>query len=105
MNDATPMPYGIHAGTPMEEVPADYLLWQYERGNCKQAVKEYTEDNIEALRLEQERDRRADPRARCYACAYLTERRYPDSYRLFCSLRGRRMAADCLACENIKYYG
>ena len=55
LNDDSPMPFGKHRGKPMEEVPADYLIWcaskqwvafQYP------AVAEYIEDNWEIINSE-----------------------------------------------------
>ncbi len=52
LNDKSPMPYGIHKGTPMIDVPAGYLLWLLENNKCSGEVKEYIEDNLDALKLE-----------------------------------------------------
>ena len=39
MNDLTPMPFGKHKDTPMQDVPANYLLWLWDNGVHKQPGK------------------------------------------------------------------
>lgn len=48
MDDQTPMAFGKHKGKPMEQVPAEYLLWLREQGHTG-PVREYIEENLTAL--------------------------------------------------------
>ncbi|WP_372776487.1 putative quorum-sensing-regulated virulence factor [Mangrovibacterium sp.] len=54
LNDNSPMPFGIHKGKAMANVPDNYLIWLYKEGKCKGAVKAYIEDNADVLNLELE---------------------------------------------------
>lgn len=64
LEDDSMMPFGIHEGKTMEEVPAEYLLWLH--GNLKQEVEKgvslignrqsvynYCEENLDVLQQEQ----------------------------------------------------
>lgn len=44
LKDDSLMPFGIHKGTKMANVPADYLLEIVDKGYCNQQVKDYVED-------------------------------------------------------------
>lgn len=55
LTDKSPMPFGIHKGTSMANVPAEYLLWLYDNGKCSQEVRDYIEDNLDVLRQEVKR--------------------------------------------------
>lgn len=46
------MPWGQYKGKRMIDVPASYLLWLYENNKCNNDVREYIEDNMDALKLE-----------------------------------------------------
>ncbi len=48
------MPWGIHKGKSLEDVPAQYLIWLYNEGklNNSKDLKDYIEDNMAALKLE-----------------------------------------------------
>lgn len=52
LTDCSLMPYGIHKGKAMINVPADYLLYLYENGKCDGEVSEYIEDNMDVLKKE-----------------------------------------------------
>lgn len=52
MKDTDKMPWGIHKGTAMINVPADYLLWLHANGKCSGEVKKYIEDNTDVLKKE-----------------------------------------------------
>lgn len=52
MEDTDIMPWGIHKGKQMADVPASYLLWLYENGKCFGSVKLYIHDNLEVIRVE-----------------------------------------------------
>lgn len=41
LEDQSPMPYGAHVNTPMEKVPARYLLWMWNDG-VRNAIEEDT---------------------------------------------------------------
>lgn len=52
LTDHTPMPYGKYKGTPMANVPADYLLWLYENDRCSDDVRDYIFDNLDIIKAE-----------------------------------------------------
>nr|WP_319268248.1 DUF3820 family protein [uncultured Draconibacterium sp.] len=52
LNDNSPMPYGIHKGKKMANVPDEYLKWLYKEGKCSGAVKAYIEENADVLNIE-----------------------------------------------------
>lgn len=52
MTDNDPMPFGKYKGEKMANVPASYLLWLYENSKVYGDVKEYIEENINALKFE-----------------------------------------------------
>lgn len=50
LTDESPMPYGIHEGKLMEEVPDKYLLWLLENKKASPPVKAYIEENLDAIK-------------------------------------------------------
>lgn len=52
ITDETPMPFGKHKGIAMANVPASYLLWLHDNGQCFGAMKDYLDDNYDALLIE-----------------------------------------------------
>jgi len=52
MNDNTPMPFGIHKGKALANVPGSYLLWLLENDKCQGDLKIYIEDNYDLLKSE-----------------------------------------------------
>lgn len=50
LTDKSIMPWGVHKGKQMADVPASYLLWCYENNKISDDVKEYVEDNLEVLK-------------------------------------------------------
>lgn len=52
MDDNTLMPFGVHKGVKMANVPADYLLYLYNNKKCYGDLKEYIEDNLDVLKAE-----------------------------------------------------
>ncbi len=56
LTDTSPMPFGLHRGTPMQDVPVSYLHWLWHQlvpnSSNTLAVKEYIEENLNALRME-----------------------------------------------------
>jgi len=54
LDDLSKMPFGKHAGKPMQDVPASYLhwLWTKEDFDKKSPVGVYISENIEALKLD-----------------------------------------------------
>jgi uncharacterized protein (DUF3820 family) len=42
------IPFGIHKGTKLKDLPDSYLYF-LSQGNCYGKIKEYTDDNIEAI--------------------------------------------------------
>ena len=57
-NDLTPMPWGMHAGIPMQDVPASYMFWLWSsRGfehDMVNPVAIYIRDNLSAFEQEYE---------------------------------------------------
>lgn len=56
LGDTDRMPFGAHKGMPMQDVPAKYLHWIWHNtsptSETIKAVHKYIEDNIDALRME-----------------------------------------------------
>ena len=55
LSDLDPMPFGKHKGTPMQDVPANYLhwLWCNGKGGDKSCpVADYIRRNLNALKVE-----------------------------------------------------
>ena len=52
ITDNTPMPWGIHKGKAMANVPASYLLWLLDANKCSGDVKKYIQDNKQVLEQE-----------------------------------------------------
>lgn len=50
--DNTLMPFGVHKGKAMINVPAKYLLWLYNEGCNHAQVKKYITDNLDAINKE-----------------------------------------------------
>lgn len=50
--------FGIHKGTKLANVPADYLVYVYEndflKGFAKKALKEWIKENLEDIKFEAE---------------------------------------------------
>ena len=55
LNDNSLMPFGIHKGKEMANVPDQYLRWLYQSGKCYGDVKEYIEENADVLNIEIEK--------------------------------------------------
>lgn len=51
MDDRSPMPFGKHRGTPMEDVPAAYLLWLWDAGKWAEPgdLHDYIARSFDAL--------------------------------------------------------
>lgn len=53
LDDNSPMPFGMYRGKRMEEVPAQYLLWLFNKGcDNAPAMKKYIQDNFYILQKE-----------------------------------------------------
>lgn len=59
LTDLSKMPFGKFAGKPMMDVPVAYLHWLWTKGGLQhptdtkgEAVKDYVESNLEALKME-----------------------------------------------------
>ena len=50
-NDETVMPFGIHKGTKLANVPNSYLLGLHENGRPYGAMKDYIDENLDAIKL------------------------------------------------------
>lgn len=51
-NNDSKMKFGIHKGKKLLHVPADYLLFLYEKGKLYYRLKKYIEHNLDVLRYE-----------------------------------------------------
>lgn len=63
LEDTDPMPFGMHKGKKMIDVPADYLLFIYHEGKISPTVKEYVEANLDVLQAQYKnikRDKRGE---------------------------------------------
>ena len=55
LSDTDPMPFGMHQGKPMQDIPASYLHWLWTNGgkdNKVCLVADYIRRNIDALKKE-----------------------------------------------------
>ena len=56
MTDDSPMPFGIHKGKLLSEVPASYLLWLWDEGGVWQEphkpIHGYIKESFSALETE-----------------------------------------------------
>jgi len=55
LEDLSPMPFGVHKGKPMQDVPASYLHWWWEEDGCwklHDPVSKYIQKNKCALMSE-----------------------------------------------------
>ena len=52
LTDESPMPWGMHQGKPMTEVPAEYLVWLFENNKVNGDVKRYIQTNLEVLKMQ-----------------------------------------------------
>jgi len=52
LTDESPMPWGIHQGKPLDEVPPEYLIWMYENDKLKGDLKRYAQENLEVLKMQ-----------------------------------------------------
>lgn len=55
-DDNTPMPWGYYMGVKLIDVPAWYLLNLYNRQQCAGPLLAYIEDNLQALKLEKQKE-------------------------------------------------
>lgn len=47
LHDESIMPFGIHAGEEMANVPECYLIWLHKSGKLTNDVRDYIEDTID----------------------------------------------------------
>jgi hypothetical protein len=52
LTDESKMPFGIHKGEKMANVPAGYLMYLYDNNKCTDEVRAYIVDNIDVLKEE-----------------------------------------------------
>lgn len=55
--DTTPMPFGMHKGKALANVPADYFIYLYDNNLQPGKLRDYIEENLTALRQEVHRGR------------------------------------------------
>jgi uncharacterized protein (DUF3820 family) len=51
--DQTLMPFGMHKGKALGNVPADYLLFLYRKALNNEPLRRYIEDHLEILEAEE----------------------------------------------------
>ena len=54
LNDFSKMPWGMHKGTAMQDVSAEYLLFMYENGKLPEDVSDYITENLDTLRRQRD---------------------------------------------------
>lgn len=52
MQDTDRIWFGQHQGKRLIDVPADYLIFIYEKGKCPGPLRKYIENNMDALKKE-----------------------------------------------------
>lgn len=55
LEDTDPMPFGMHIGKPMSDIPASYLHWLWINGSRENKVclvADYIRRNLDALKKE-----------------------------------------------------
>lgn len=57
LGDLDPMPFGKYKGTPMQDVPASYLVWLKNEGCNNVLVANYIHNSWEAIQQEVEDDK------------------------------------------------
>lgn len=58
LHDSDPMPYGVHKGKDMEDVPAGYLLWLLDNQRATPPVESYIYRNMDVLLKQQKEESR-----------------------------------------------
>lgn len=53
LTDISPMPYGVHRGERMIDVPESYLLYLWTSDKMTEPVREYIKENMDAIRANQ----------------------------------------------------
>jgi uncharacterized protein (DUF3820 family) len=56
-NDQTIMPFGVHQGKTLEQVPATYLLFLMDKGLKEGPLKRYIMDNMDVLKKQEGEER------------------------------------------------
>lgn len=51
------MPFGSYKGVELSQVPAEYLMVMYENDKCPKNVLAYIERNMDAIKVQAEKDR------------------------------------------------
>jgi uncharacterized protein (DUF3820 family) len=57
-NDSTVITFGMHKGKKLANVPAQYLLYLYDKGCDHVQLMQYIQDNLDALNKEAGKGRR-----------------------------------------------
>lgn len=50
--DLSPMPFGKYKGTPMQDVPASYLVWLKGQGCSNEEVANYIHNSWDAIQMD-----------------------------------------------------
>lgn len=52
LTDLDPMPFGMHKGKPMQDVPPSYLAWLRDEGCSNEMVANYIHNSWDAIQME-----------------------------------------------------
>ncbi len=55
LTDESIMPYGLHKGKQMKDIPQGWFIFHHDRGWLKGDVKDYAEENVPILRFVKEK--------------------------------------------------
>lgn len=56
MYDNSIIPFGVHKGKALANVPAKYLLWLYRENKCFGDLRKYIHENLDVLKQEVEKE-------------------------------------------------
>lgn len=62
ITDTTLMPFGMHKGKAMVNVPAEYLIYAYENMNLHDNLKTYIRKNMDVLKEQVKRTKKFNSR-------------------------------------------
>lgn len=52
LTDKSRIDFGKYEGEELGKIPAQYLLWLHENNKCHSRLRDYIDDNLDALRAE-----------------------------------------------------
>jgi len=57
LTDSDIMPYGVHKGKQLADIPDDYFLWAYNEKKASPSVRAYIIKNLDAIKANADRKR------------------------------------------------